>query len=113
MDVEFLGATTAVGSFHSHGGYPKMDGLLFPWKIRTSHLKMDENWGYPHDLGNHQIETLDCQRNKRSMFKIGVDFDFNNSIRCNITSSNQRLKAASYQPYTHQFILCQQGSVVI
>ena len=69
MDVEFLGATTAVGSFHSHGGYPKMDGLFFPWKIRTSHLKMDENWGYPHDLGNHQIESKKKKKQKERLDK--------------------------------------------
>ena len=40
-----------VGDFYKWG-YPQMDGL---WKIQENPIKMDENWGYHHDLGNPQL----------------------------------------------------------
>ena len=55
MDVEFLGATTAVGSFHSHGGYPN-SWMFISGKIPS---KMDENQGYPYDSENlHMIKRI-------------------------------------------------------
>ena len=35
--------------FHSHGGTPK-------WRVyRENSIKMDDDWGYPYDLGHPQI----------------------------------------------------------
>ena len=35
-----------------------MEVRLYRWMVykRTSHLKMDDDWGYPCDLGNHHLE---------------------------------------------------------
>ena len=46
--------------------YTKWDGFLkwgYPiagWFIMENAIKKDDNWGYPHDLGNHQVGWLPC-----------------------------------------------------
>lgn len=49
--------------FHKWGypGYPKIDGL----KGKTQ-IKMDDNWGYPHDFGNFLICPAKLRQNANS-----------------------------------------------
>ena len=40
-------------SFHC---YSLREGTpIVGWFIIENAIRMDDNWGYPHDLGNHQI----------------------------------------------------------
>ena len=36
------------------GGPQKLDGLF----QGESESKMDDDWGYPYDLGNHHVELM-------------------------------------------------------
>ena len=39
--------------FHSHGGTP-----ITGWFITGNSFERDDNWGYPHDLGNHHVSIM-------------------------------------------------------
>ena len=40
------------------GGPQKLDGLF----QGESESKMDDDWGYPYDLGNHHVRAVDFLR---------------------------------------------------
>ena len=64
---------------HGHGGTP-----IAGWFILENPIEMDDDWGYPHDLGNHQpvtfptrfvyrrAETSHDIRHPRSIPKLGM-----------------------------------------
>ena len=51
------------GCFHSHGDAQKLLGLL----RGKSESRMDENWGYPYDSGNQQMEMAQSLKHRKQM----------------------------------------------
>ena len=44
------------GGFHSHGGTP-----IAGWFIVENKIRMDDDWGYPYDLGSlHMLYVQTC-----------------------------------------------------
>ena len=49
--MESLAGLLPYGGFHGHGGTPN-SWMVF---VRENPTKLDDDWGYPYDSGNHHM----------------------------------------------------------